>query len=90
MRVLPVLTVSLTGDAPAASASAACDAVLEHEGWVRRSVAEPPRLDEIVALYRELGYDVHLEAIATGALERDCDPCVAGLGAARIVYTRRR
>lgn len=34
---------------------------LERQGWVRQFVASEPRLSEAVALYKESGFEVHLE-----------------------------
>jgi hypothetical protein len=45
---------------------------LEKEGWVRQFVASEPRLSEAVELYRESGFDVHLEPLPKG---RECDTC---------------
>ena len=76
---------------------------LEKEGWVRQFVANEPRLSEAVGLYKELGFDVHLEPLPAG---QECDTC-AGTegyqekGACRvcfegfedqykIIFTRRR
>jgi hypothetical protein len=76
---------------------------LEKEGWVRQFVASEPRLSEAVELYRESGFDVHLEPLPKGG---ECDTC-AGVenrkeqGACRVcfdgfedqykmIFTRRR
>lgn len=45
---------------------------LEKEGWVKQFVASEPRLSEAVDLYRELGFDVHLEPLPKG---QQCDTC---------------
>lgn len=36
---------------------------LERQGWRRQFVAAEPRLSESVAMYRELGFEVHLEPL---------------------------
>ena len=36
---------------------------LEQQGWCRRFVAAEPRLSEAVEMYRELGFQVHLEPL---------------------------
>ncbi len=36
---------------------------LTREGWTRQFVASEPRLSEAVALYKETGYEVHLEPV---------------------------
>ena len=36
---------------------------LEQQGWHRQFVAAEPRLSEAVEMYRELGFQVHLEPL---------------------------
>jgi hypothetical protein len=36
---------------------------LKKDGWTRQFVANEPRLSEAVDLYKETGYEVHLEPI---------------------------
>jgi hypothetical protein len=60
---------------------------LEKQGWVKQFVASEPRLSEAVELYRELGFEVHLEPLPKG---QEYDTC-AGLerpdqGACRICF----
>jgi hypothetical protein len=38
---------------------------LERKGWRRQFVAAEPRLSEAVEIYRELGFQVHLEPLPT-------------------------
>jgi len=45
---------------------------LEKEGWVKQFVANEPRLSEAVDLYRESGFEVHLEPLPKG---QACDTC---------------
>lgn len=45
---------------------------LEKQGWIIQFVANEPRLSEAVALYKELGFEVHLEPLPKG---RECDTC---------------
>jgi hypothetical protein len=76
---------------------------LEKQGWVRQFVANEPRLSESVALYRESGFDVHLEPLpesrecetCAGAENqqehRECRVCFEGFeDQYRIIFTRRR
>jgi hypothetical protein len=76
---------------------------LEEEGWVRQFVASEPRLSEAVALYTELGFEVHLEPLpkgqecatcpGTGELKEveACRVCFEGFeDQYRIIFTRRR
>lgn len=48
---------------------------LEKQGWIMQFIANEPRLSEAVALYKELGFEVHLEPLAKG---QECETC-AGL-----------
>jgi hypothetical protein len=57
-------------------------------GWTRRFVSAPPRLAETVALYRSLGFEVHLEQQAPDELDAQCQGCQAALGLFKVVYTR--
>jgi hypothetical protein len=45
---------------------------LEKQGWVKQFVASEPRLSEAVELYKELGFEVHLEPLPKG---QECDTC---------------
>jgi hypothetical protein len=36
---------------------------LKREGWTRQFVASEPRLSEAVAIYKESGFEVHLEPL---------------------------
>ena len=48
------------------------DEILEKEGWARQFVANEPRLSEAVELYKEVGFDVHLEPLPK---EPSCESC---------------
>lgn len=63
---------------------------LAHSGWTRRFVASPPRLDEMVTLYRSLGLDVTLEPLDPRERDTDCTGCSSGGAAARIIFTREQ
>jgi hypothetical protein len=45
---------------------------LEEEGWIKQFVANEPRLSEAVELYREAGFEVHIEPLAEG---QECETC---------------
>jgi hypothetical protein len=45
---------------------------LEKEGWVKQFVASEPRLSEAVDLYKEAGFEVHLEPLPKG---QECNAC---------------
>ena len=36
------------------------------QGWQRRFIASEPRLSEMMAMYEETGFEVHLEPLAAG------------------------
>ncbi len=46
---------------------------LGKEGWSKRFVASEPRLSEAAEMYREAGFEVHLEPLPK---EQECDSCV--------------
>ena len=58
-------------------------------GWVRRFVGAPPRLDEMVELYRRLGHEVRLERPDPGELGDGCEECAVATALFRVIYTRR-
>jgi hypothetical protein len=64
------------------------EAELIEQGWTRRFVAAPARLNETVELYQSLGYEVHLEAQGAEELNDECRSCAVALGLYRVVYTR--
>ena len=55
--------------------------ILESEGWTKQFIANDPRLSEAVELYRETGFEVHLEPLPkvpeceNCAEEGDADEC---------------
>lgn len=60
------------------------------EGWEKRTTAAEPRLTELCALYREIGYEVRLEPFEPGGAA-ECAACFAGPpGRYQTIYTRRR
>ena len=74
---------------PAASRRVAeRDATLAGDGWERRFIGSPPRLQEMVGLYRSLGHQVRTESLEDGDLEDQCAGCALALSLFRIVYTR--
>lgn len=64
------------------------EADLLAEGWKRQFVGAPPRLQEMVELYRSLGKEVHLEPLTREELEDECSDCMLAVYAFRVVYTR--
>lgn len=62
---------------------------LEAQGWTRRFVACEPRLSEAVQLYRDLGYEVHLEPLPDSGEDGECRTCLeVNIDRYRIIYTR--
>ena len=49
---------------------------LERQGWIRRFVADEPRLSEAVELYEFLGYEVRLEPAAFDETSEECKKCL--------------
>jgi hypothetical protein len=64
------------------------DLMLAVDGWRRRFVGAPPRLAEMVELYRELGHEVRVEELTDRDLAEACAGCRLALSLFRIVYTR--
>lgn len=64
------------------------DRRLAGDGWVRRFVAAPPRLEEWRALYEELGHEVRLERPTDDELAEACAGCGLALELFRVLYTR--
>ena len=70
---------------------------LKKQGWQKRFVAAEPRLSEMAELYRETGFEVHLEPLA--AVEepdkggKECGECKICFEGAedryQVIFTRR-
>lgn len=65
---------------------------LEEHGWMRRFVADEPRLSEAVQLYESLGYEVRLEPVALDETNKECRTCLIGQNCDRYrtIYIRAR
>ena len=71
---------------------------LENQGWSKRFVAAEPRLSEAVEIYREAGFEVHLEPLppqekpSEGQMcktDGDCRACFEGFeDRYKIIFTR--
>ena len=76
----------------------AITSTLEQRGWHRQFVASEPRLSEAVEMYRELGFQVHLEPLPAQkktsngqpqGTEEKCHTCFDGLeGQHKIIFTK--
>lgn len=64
-------------------------AALAAAGWERRFMAAGPRIEESVALYRALGYEVWLARPSAAELREECGDCRMALELFRVLYTRR-
>jgi hypothetical protein len=59
-------------------------------GWERRFVTDGPRVEEMMRVYRELGYDVLADPIQASQMLGDCTDCrLLILFGFRMIYTRR-
>jgi len=65
------------------------DAELAREGWTRRFVGGPPRLQEVRELYESVGLEVRLEPLGSEELNPECGDCTLARTFFRVVYTRR-
>lgn len=64
------------------------DAELASEGWARRFITSPPRLQESRELYESMGLEVHLDPITETELRHECAGCALALAFFRVIYTR--
>lgn len=60
------------------------------EGWEHRFTAAGARAEEMIALYRELGFEVVADPVPGNAVDPGCDVCLSGSLEYRVIYTRRR
>jgi succinylarginine dihydrolase len=73
---------------PRATKTVTRESALLEQGWTRRFIDAPPRLTEVVELYRSLGFEVLLEPQAPEELKAECESCFVALSLFRVVYTR--
>jgi hypothetical protein len=60
-------------------------------GWTRRFITDRTRLDEVRALYEELGFVVEVDSVRSTQVGKDCEDCyLVALERFVTVYTRRR
>lgn len=64
------------------------DEALAADGWTRRFIGGPPRLAEMIELYRAIGHEVRTEPLKEADLEDQCAGCALALSLFRVVYTR--
>lgn len=67
------------------------EATLATAGWQRRFVADAVRAEEMVELYRQLGFEVLLEVVQIVESGDDCKDCTPLMQSEyRTIYTRKR
>lgn len=58
------------------------------QGWQRRATYDEPRLSEMIALYKNIGFEVHIEPIHPEE-EKNCTGCMEHMpDMYKTVYTR--
>jgi len=60
-------------------------------GWERRFIADGPRIQEMTALYEELGFEVVADPVKAEQMGDDCQDCqLLIILEFKTIYTRRR
>jgi hypothetical protein len=71
-------------------AQLAPDPVRLADGWERRFIADGRRAEEMMALYRELGFEVCADPVRPEQMEDDCEDCkLLMLLEFKTIYTRK-
>lgn len=65
------------------------DPALVAEGWEFRCNTDDSRLNDVVDTYKELGYEIRLEAVNLNGLSSDCGGCAGLLSKFKAVYTKK-
>jgi hypothetical protein len=79
-----------TAALPVLDVVSARDLCLARDGWARRSVAGPPRLQELVDMYRQAGFEVRLEPVSADDLAPQCADCSMAHASSHMIYTRQQ
>ena len=67
------------------------DSELVAQGWERRFITDSLRSREMVELYTELGYEVHLEPLDQQEFSEECEDCaLVALLKFATLYTRKK
>ncbi|MAF26996.1 MAG: hypothetical protein QF819_10335 [Gemmatimonadota bacterium] len=62
---------------------------LEAQGWVRRNLSDPSRVDEVVELYESLGHEVRIEKLGPEDFADACESCALSVCSSYVmIYTR--
>lgn len=60
------------------------------QGWQRRFVSDARRTPEMVSMYEELGFEVHLEQVRATEFSDECEDCrMLALLNFTTIYTRK-
>jgi len=63
---------------------------LINEGWEKKATCDNPRLTEMVAMYEEIGFEVHLEPF-NAKNEDGCTACMQQFpDQFKTIYTRKK
>jgi hypothetical protein len=63
---------------------------LARKGWEKQTTFDEPRLSELVEMYKEIGFEVHLEPFHPDE-EPGCTECMkADPDRYKTIYTRKR
>ncbi len=63
---------------------------LARAGWERKTTSDEPRLSEIVEMYKEIGFEVHLESFNPEE-EPGCTDCMKESPEKyKVIYTRKK
>lgn len=82
----------MTDPAPV-SAGESCDAHPEpaqpdEDGWVRRTVTDRGRVEELIAMYRGYGFETRVVALGADRFAEGCRACILSAGACVALFTR--
>ncbi len=73
------------------SPSAPGDPALLAQGWVRRTMAEPARIEELTELYESTGFEVHVQQLAKENFGPSCEGCAESACSTYVlIYTRKQ
>ena len=63
------------------------DPVLVADGWVRRTITDARRADELSQLYTEIGFEVMVRPVDESNYEEECTGCATGQSSV-VLYIR--
>lgn len=71
--------------------SVKADAALIAQGWVRRHLVGPDRVDESIENYRSMGYEVKAQPVTPEDFADQCKECASIICQSYIlIYTRKK